>query len=175
MNAFHFKSHRAEVANWQVGGRIKSLVCSVEPELKKNFFNLVANTLENQNFSYKNPDSQLLLKNERIRRHYMASTGWGSCSPMGGTGRLQFATVPTMLYGLSDTEKAGHCHYHHALLISPPGLLHRHLLKAQQQLSKSSRLHRRCETEKVNNLHTVSVHLAPIKTQRLLPLPSEPN
>lgn len=40
----------------------------------------------------------------------MATTGWSSCPPMGGTGRLQFATVPTMLYGLSDTEKAGHRH-----------------------------------------------------------------
>lgn len=27
-----------------------------------------------------------------------------------GHGALQFATLPTMPYGLSDTEKVGHCH-----------------------------------------------------------------
>lgn len=38
MNAFHFKSYKAEVTNWQLGDKSGPLMCSVEPELKKKLF-----------------------------------------------------------------------------------------------------------------------------------------
>lgn len=83
-----------------------------------------------------------------------------------GQEALQFATVPTRPYGLSDPEKAGGCHlsphliYHYSwpVALAPPA----------DTCYKNSSLHKQQKTEKANNLHIGIVHLSPIRTQRII-------